>query len=111
MQDNTIIWVAVIVILVALIILIISIVVIHNLKDHPDPNKLEVGLIWLYVGTGLVFLAGLMTAIAAELTPEVCRLPYSGQIVPRTNVTNGKVESNVISVPRNTQYARQLSNL
>lgn len=93
MANKTIIWLAVIVILVALIILVIAIIVIHSTKDNP--KRLELGLIWLYIGTILVFFAGLMVAIAAELTTNICQLPYSGKYIPTDKLSG--IQPNVIS--------------
>ena len=101
MADNTVVWLAVIIILVSVIMLVISIVIIHATKDDPDPNKLDIGLIWLYIGVALVFLAGLITAIAAEITPNLCQLPYSGEYVPVESIGSGGINrQNVIIVPR-----------
>lgn len=98
MEDKAIIWLVVIVILVAVILLIISIIVIHNNKSNPQ--DLERGLIWLYIATGATFIAAFMAAVAAELRPNICQLPYSGQYISTDLI--GQPEPNVLVVPRAT---------
>lgn len=101
MESKAIIWLAVIVILVAVILLVVAIIVIHNNKQSPE--SLERGLIWLYIATAATFIAGFMTAVAAELRPNICQLPYSGKYISADLVSGTPStlnEPNVIVVPR-----------
>nr|QBK90734.1 MAG: hypothetical protein LCPAC201_00350 [Pithovirus LCPAC201] len=79
MPGKSLLWAAALVGLVALILIIVAIIVIRQTWN--DPERRELGMIWLYLAAGTIFVAALMTAIAAELRPNLCRLPYSNQII------------------------------
>ena len=79
MVNKPLLWVASLVALIALIFLIIGIILIRRTWD--DPQRREGSMFWLYLAGVAIFLAALMAGIAAELTPNMCRLPYSGVII------------------------------
>ena len=72
-------WLAVLVSLIAFILVIVAIVIIRSTWN--DPIRRETGIIWLYVAVVARFVATLTMALAADKTVNVCRLPYSSQIV------------------------------
>ncbi len=80
MADKSLIWLAVLISLIALIFIVIAIIAVRATWD--DPERREFGALWLYLAAGAIFITGLMTAVAAEMTPNLCQLPYSGSYVP-----------------------------
>ncbi len=77
MPGKSLSWAASLVGLVALILIIVAIIVIR--QTWHDVQKRELGMIWLFLAAGAIFVAALMMAIAAELKPNLCRLKYSGR--------------------------------
>lgn len=79
MPGKSLSWAASLVGLVALILIIVAIIVIRQTWN--DINRRELGMVWLYIAAGAVFVAALMMAIAAELRPNTCQLKYSNRII------------------------------
>jgi hypothetical protein len=79
MPGKALAWIASLVGLIALILIIVAIIVIRQTWD--DPERRELGMIWLYLAAGAIFIAALMIAISAEIRPNICQLPYSGKII------------------------------
>ncbi len=79
MPGKSLSWAASLVGLVALILIIVAIIVIRQTWN--DINRREHGMVWLYIAAGAVFIAALMMAIAAELRPNMCQLPYSSRVI------------------------------
>ena len=76
-------WLVTLVALISFALAIVSILVIRS-TWHDDDNR-EVGIIWLYVTTFTCLVVATMSAISAELTVDLCKLPYSGKLAMYSN--------------------------
>lgn len=85
MPGKSLAWLASLIGLIALIFLIIAIIVIRQTWN--DPDRRELGMIWLYLAAGTIFVAALIMAISAEFRPNLCQLPYSGTLIETSRLT------------------------
>ena len=73
-------WLSVLFFLLSFAAILVGIILVRYNWDDPDTTRREAAMIWLYVGAALVFIGGILAAFAAERTPDVCQLPYSGKL-------------------------------
>lgn len=70
-------WAIVLGALISFALVLISIIVIRS--TWHDEDRRESGIIWLYASAIAIFLTGVGSALSAEVTPDICRMPYSGR--------------------------------
>jgi hypothetical protein len=73
-------WVAVLIILVALILLIVGLIAVQS--AWTDKSRRTFANVFLCAGIAILFIGGMVAAVAAETRPALCQLPYSKQYIP-----------------------------